>query len=258
MSSNTPKLDEARRRLARLNGRASVQANSILFDFDAKTGEIWLEGEFGQNRDGIDARSLRAALKQIGNSKPITLYINSPGGSVTEGFACYKLLEEHRGTVTTHVVGIAASMASLVAQAGGRRLIDRHAIMMVHLPWMPSGGNSDELRKQADILQKVETTMISVYARRTGLSKERVRQFLADETWFSADDAIANGFCDSFDLQAAATKAPQLSLAQAKLKFERTKSRFGISSHKVPMIARESRRFELARRLLPLNATAVI
>lgn len=85
--------------------------------------------------------------------------------------------------ITTHVIGIAASMASAIACAGSVLKIDNTAFLMVHLPWTITSGNSIDLRKEADTLDLYRDSLISVYLTKFHVTREQMQQMLEAETW---------------------------------------------------------------------------
>jgi ATP-dependent protease ClpP protease subunit len=145
---------------------------------------------------GLTAREFSRDLKSHGDISLINLYIHSPGGSVFEGMAIYTLLVNHPARVEVFIGGLAASMASVVAMAGDQITMPENAMMMVHRPWGIQGGDADEMRRYADLLDKVERNLIGAYTKKTGLSDDEVRDMLATETWFTGPEAVEHGFAD--------------------------------------------------------------
>ena len=89
---------------------------------------------------------------------------------------------------TAHVLGIAASMASVIACACDRLVMDETSMMVVHLPWTATVGNANDLAKDIDVLDKLTSALISVYKTKFDLPEERIRQLLEDETWISGEN----------------------------------------------------------------------
>lgn len=146
--------------------------------------------------DGLTAGAFRTLLDGLGDVSEIVVRINSPGGSVWDGFAIYNALIEHPARITVHIDGLAASIASVIAMAGDRVIMGRGAQMMIHDPWQLAIGNAEQLRKAADVLEKVGEGLVDAYARRTRASRTQLGEWMAAETWFSAADAVAHGFAD--------------------------------------------------------------
>lgn len=126
----------------------------------------------------------------------INLHINSPGGSVFEGVAIYNALKNHKALISVHIDGLAASIASIIAMAGDEITIAENAMMMVHKPAVLMFGQAPELRKEADLLDKIEAQLVSTYTARTGQSEESIQEFISAETWFTGTEAVDAGFAD--------------------------------------------------------------
>lgn len=141
----------------------------------------------------------------------IHLRINSPGGSVVEGTAIYNALRRHKGGLTVHIDALAASMASVIAMAGAPVLIADNALLMIHNPWTVSMGGSEDLRKEADLLDMLKVNLRNAYVRKTGLGETEIQDMMDKETWLDAVDAVALGFADAIEegVAAAATATPE-------------------------------------------------
>jgi ATP-dependent protease ClpP protease subunit len=145
----------------------------------------------------VSAKAFARDLAKLPSSvKRLDIHINSPGGSLFEASAIYSRLADHRADKIVYVDGLAASAASIVAMVGHKIYIRANATMMVHLPSGLVMGNADDMRKMAGALDTVTESMINVYAKRTGLDRNEIRDLLAAETWFSPDQAIEKGFAD--------------------------------------------------------------
>lgn len=170
----------------RLREANNMQALNISNEVNSFTTQTTLE-------------SLNAA-----NSEDITLKISSPGGSVLEGFAIMDALAAYPGEVTTMGVGYVASIASVILLAGDKVKMAENAFLMVHNPWSYMEGDAEDLRKQADILEKMEMQIADVYAKsmvkRKGKSYKsalaQALQYMEQETWFTAQEALSAGFID--------------------------------------------------------------
>ena len=152
-------------------------------------------------------------LSDIGklSGQHLHLRINSPGGSVVEGTAIYNALRRHKGGVTVHIDALAASMASVIAMAGAPVLIADNALLMIHNPWTVSMGGSEDLRKEADLLDMLKVNLRNAYVRKTGLGETEIQDMMDKETWLDAVDAVALGFADAIEegVAAAATATPE-------------------------------------------------
>jgi ATP-dependent Clp protease, protease subunit len=129
------------------------------------------------------------------NPGPVIVHINSDGGIATEGAAMMAAMERH-GNVTVRIEGRAISAASLAAMGGRKVQMHDLAIMMIHSPSAMTAGTADKLRADAAALDKMNETYARGYARATGQPVERVLAWMADETWLTAEEAVALGFAD--------------------------------------------------------------
>ncbi|MCX8984202.1 ClpP-like prohead protease/major capsid protein fusion protein [Citrobacter portucalensis] len=145
---------------------------------------------------GITAKQFAADLKALGDIQHIDLHIHSPGGDVFDGIAIYNLLNSHPAKITVHIDGVAASMASVIAMVGDRVIMPENALMMIHKPWGISGGNANDMREYADLLDKMENVLIPAYVQKTGKSKEDIAAMLEEETWMDGRECVAQGFAD--------------------------------------------------------------
>jgi ATP-dependent Clp protease protease subunit len=145
---------------------------------------------------GVEAESFINDLSAI-DADEITLRINSPGGNVFDGTAIYNALLRHSAKVSVKIDGLAASMASIIALAGDEVEMAENAFFMIHMPWSLVIGDSDDMRKEAEILDKLAQSAIDVYEKRSTLSRDDVVAAMKDETWYSAQEAMDAGFVNS-------------------------------------------------------------
>lgn len=145
---------------------------------------------------GISARQFARELAAAGDVSQINLHIHSPGGDVHEGNAMYNILVGHSARVVVYIDGLAASMASVIAMAGDEINMPANALMMIHKPWGGQVGDAEDMREYAELLDKVEATLIQAYVRKTGKSVEEIQGMLKAETWMDGNEAVAAGFAD--------------------------------------------------------------
>ena len=158
------------------------------------TAEISIFDEIGMW--GVTAKQFISDLKALGDVKDILLSINSPGGSVFDGLAIYNALRSSGANVTVKVMGIAASIASVIAMAGKKIVMPENTFMMVHNPWSFAIGNANDMREMADVLDKLGESLVGTYVSRTGKSAEEVKALLDAETYLTAAEAVDLGFAD--------------------------------------------------------------
>jgi ATP-dependent Clp endopeptidase proteolytic subunit ClpP len=126
----------------------------------------------------------------------IDVYINSGGGVVDDGIAIYNALKRHTGKVTVYVDALAASAASVIAMAGDVIVMYQSSMMMIHNPHTIAVGESSDMRKTADVLDKRRDQLLAAYKEKTGKGDDELTALLDGETWMSAEEALEIGFAD--------------------------------------------------------------
>ena len=186
-----------------------------------KPAELLIYGNIGDrwNEDGVVASELVRDLSAL-QADTINLRINSYGGSVPDGLAIYNALRRHKATVNVFVDGVAISCASYIAMAGDTITMAKNSQMMIHAPWTFAYGNSNDMREQADILDRYAKAMASAYADKSGKTYEDALALLTDgkDHWFLADEAKAEGFADEVgdEVAVAASLASSFDLSRFK------------------------------------------
>lgn len=169
-----------------------------MFDFDPDTGELYLYTLIGDSDwDMIDSKLVMESLR--GYEGRVTVRANSYGGSVDEAIAIYNALTRHKGGVDVAIDSIAASAMSYIAMAGERVTISANGMIMIHSPWTFTYGNAESLRAEADVLDKYEERLLAAYDRRLNLGRDGVKELLAAETWYTADEALEAGLVDAIE-----------------------------------------------------------
>ncbi|CDD67250.1 aTP-dependent Clp protease proteolytic subunit [Eggerthella sp. CAG:368] len=157
----------------------------------------------GEAIDDAVANTVVAQLLHLESADPdkdISLYINSPGGSVSAGLAIYDTMNYIRCDVSTICMGMAASMASVLMAAGapGKRFILPNAQIMIHQPM----GGSGERTQQTDFeiiakeMRKTRDRLEGILAKHTGQTIEKVHADSERDNWMSAEEALAYGLAD--------------------------------------------------------------
>jgi ATP-dependent protease ClpP protease subunit len=154
---------------------------------------------------GVSAQSLVPQIRAL-NVGNISLRINCPGGDVFAGQAIAQALRDSSAKVTAYIDGYAASAATVVSTAADEVQIAEGGMYMIHKGWTCAIGNADEMRSTAELLDKVDASICGQYARKTGIDAEKCMAMMKDETWFTAQEAIDQGFVDGF-AQGAKAKA---------------------------------------------------
>lgn len=173
----------------------------------ATTAEVVIYDEIGEW--GVTAKNFVEDLGKV-TAKNIDVRLNSGGGSVFEGLAIYEALRRHPANVTTYVDGIAASIASVIAMAGDRRVVSRNGSLMIHEASGVCAGPGSDMRQMAELLNRISDQIADVYAQRTGEGTlESWRALMKEETWFTGAEAVEAGLAtESADQEAEEAWAP--------------------------------------------------
>lgn len=157
---------------------------------------------------GVSATTFVKELAAI-TADVIHLRVNSPGGDVFAARAMETALRGHSARVIAHVDGLAASAASFLIMGADEIEISDSGFLMIHKAWSWAWGNADELRATADVLEKIDGTLVATYQTRTGQSAEDIAAWMTAETWFTADEAVEKKFADrkAGEAQQASAKA---------------------------------------------------
>ncbi len=211
---------------------------------------------------GVTAKDFATALKAIPEDHAITVRINSPGGSVFDGYAIFNALKSRAASVTTKVEGLAASMASVIALAGSKVTAAANSMFMIHNPCSGVAGDSEDMRKTADLLDKLTSQLVGIYAGKSGKSEDEVRAAMDAETWFTAEEAKAWGLVDEVtDGVAAIASFDASRFRNAPQALAQKPSELGTLTAKLEAAAAErdtekQRADALAEQLVKLNACA--
>lgn len=161
---------------------------------DGDTAEISIFDEIGLW--GIDATMFKKDWDEIRDKKNITLYLNSPGGDVFDGMAIANMIASRRDNVSVEIYGLAASIASVIALAGSKLTMAEATFFMIHNPFGMAIGDSAEMMKMAELLDKMQGEFINVYESHSDLSREEIQEAMENETWYTAAEAQEAGFVD--------------------------------------------------------------
>jgi ATP-dependent protease ClpP protease subunit len=156
------------------------------------TGQIYIYGVIGKST------TFDSVIKQIdAKYDSYDVHIISEGGDVFEGYAIYNALKNTGKTITVYIEGLCASIATLIAGAGDKIIMNEKSQFMIHNPLVrDTSGDANDLRNVADQLDKIKTQLIDVYQSRTGLPQAQLWEMYDNETWLLPDQAKAMGFVD--------------------------------------------------------------
>lgn len=144
---------------------------------------------------GVSAKAFIDELKKH-TGKLVTVRINSPGGVVTEGYAIFNALKRHKGGVIVQIDGLCASMATYVALAGTPVRMAENSFFMIHNVSGSAWGTPEEMRRAADVAEKLQKNIVAAYVAKTGKTSEEIEEKMDEETWFTAEEAKDFGFID--------------------------------------------------------------
>jgi len=146
--------------------------------------------------------------------KDISLYINSPGGSTSAGFAIYDTMQYIKPDVSTYCVGMAASFAAVLLAAGtnGKRVVLPHSRILIHQPWIQSiGGQQSDIEIHAKEMLLIRDKVDEVLAEHTGRPKEQVHDDTERDKIMSGEEAVEYGLADRVMSRRKTSAAPGLS-----------------------------------------------
>lgn len=153
--------------------------------------DLFLSGVVGYDITGEKVKNFLAT----NDDEEVTVYINSPGGYVFEGLEVYNLLRASGRKIKTVLTGLAASMGSIIFLAGDDRVAMTGSLYMVHKPSGISWGNADEMRKEADLLDKIQGSLSDIYKERANI--ESIDEYINQETWFDTNEMSDLGIVNS-------------------------------------------------------------
>ena len=150
---------------------------------------------------GVSAKDFAEQLRGVGKIKSLTLNLDSPGGDCNDGLTIYDAIKASGASVTVNVIGLAASMASVIMLAAdaGKIRIYENARVMIHRVTGGAFGNSDDLDAATKLVKQFEDRIVSLYVARTGKDEAEIRDMMKAQlgTWFFGQEAVDAGFADS-------------------------------------------------------------
>lgn len=145
--------------------------------------------------DVIDAKSIRESLDDVLDD--VVIKLNSPGGDVFQGIEIYNYLKDHEAHITVEVTGEAASAATFIVAGADEVVMNIGTSLMIHEASTLAWGNKKEIQKVINALDTIDESIISIYAEKTGQSDQKIKDWMDEEKWFSADEAVQYGFANS-------------------------------------------------------------
>lgn len=214
--------------------------------------EVLLYDQIGADffGDGISAKDFRGQLKAI-KSATINLRINSPGGSVTEAAAMLSALDDHPARIEVDVDGVAASAASVVMMAGDHVRVASNALVMIHNPHGMAMGDAEEMRRTAELLDKVREQILDAYGRKSKMSRKKLSEAMDAETWYTGAEAVEAGLADEASKPVSVAAFADLLSIAAKLGAKHP-PKLEMTPEQIRLIAETDKRRAIAAKLFPL------
>ena len=153
---------------------------------------------WGLDMNFVTPENVRNALDGCAG-QDVTLWINSPGGSVFDASAILTAMQRHQEGNRVNVVvdGVAASAATYLAVHGDSRQIGKMAMFMIHNSWTCACGDADEMFKVSELLGKIDDTYAEMMAEKSGMKQADILESMSAETWYTGKEAVDAGFMDS-------------------------------------------------------------
>ena len=151
--------------------------------------------KYWSDDDVINAKDVRETLDAV--SEDIVIKLNSPGGDVFEGVEIYNYLKDHPSNITVEVTGVAASAATFIVAGADEVIMNIGTSLMIHEASTFTWGNKSDIQKTLNALETIDESILSIYSEKTGQSNEQLEEWMNEEKWFTADEAVEFGFADS-------------------------------------------------------------
>lgn len=190
---NTRSVGEVPRALLHLREWYDIQARA-----ESRTAEVRVYEEIG-GPFGVSPEQFAESIGAL-DVDEIDLYLNTPGGLAYDGVTIFNALRRHKAKVNVTVDGIAASAGSVIAMAGDHLTMARGSVLMIHDGWGGTVGNAADHRKTAEILDKTSDSLAGLYAAKAGGTVAEWRARMLEETWYTAEEAVAAGLADVAEL----------------------------------------------------------
>ena len=154
--------------------------------------EIIIEGTIGKD---VQATDVRQQLDDAGG-KPVTILLNSGGGSVWMGYSIHDTIATYEGHVTVKIVGLAGSIASYLMLGANKIVATPQSSVLIHDPSGVTAGTSDDHQRTRVVLEGLASQLASAYASRMGITPEEARQKMRDEAWYFGEEIVSAGLAD--------------------------------------------------------------
>lgn len=153
-----------------------------------------VQKKYWRDDDVINAKDIRESLDTV--TDDIVIKLNSPGGDVFEGIEIYNYLKDHPSNITVEVTGLAASAATFIIAGADNVIMNVGTSLMIHEASTFAWGNKQDIQKTLNALETIDDSILAIYSDKTGQSSEQLREWMNEEKWFAADEAVEFGFAD--------------------------------------------------------------
>lgn len=154
-----------------------------------------VQKKYWRDDDVINAKDIRESLETV--TDDIVIKLNSPGGDVFEGIEIYNYLKDHPSNVTVEVTGLAASAATFIVAGADEVIMNVGTSLMIHEASTFAWGNKKDIQKTLNALETIDDSILAIYTNRTGQPVDQLREWMNEEKWFTADEAVEYGFANS-------------------------------------------------------------
>lgn len=156
--------------------------------------QIFITDAIGGWFSSLTANSIKSQLSKVKENDEVEVLINSPGGNVFEGIAIFNLLKDYKPTV--RIIGLAGSIASVIACAGEKIIMNRGAQYFIHPPWNFSGGDSTYKRKVADDLDRVKSAIVEAYQYKISKTEKQIFDLMDEDRHFTSKESKELGLAN--------------------------------------------------------------
>lgn len=153
-----------------------------------------VQKKYWRDDDVINAKDIRESLDTV--TDDIVIKLNSPGGDVFEGIEIYNYLKDHPSNITVEVTGLAASAATFIVAGADEVIMNVGTSLMIHEASTFTWGNKQDIQKTLNALETIDDSILAIYTEKTGQSTDQLREWMNEEKWFTADEAVEFGFAD--------------------------------------------------------------
>jgi len=173
---------------------------------------LYILGEIVEDSFTFPGEASPVSIQEaISGASELVVHIDSYGGDTSAGITIHNLLKNSGVKVTTIAEGFCCSAASLIFMAGETRIMRNSSLLMIHNAWTVTQGNADQLRKDADVLDKVSASAAEIYKAAVNIPDDQLDAMLRDESWLTAEEALEFGFATAIE----ADKKPESTYSSA-------------------------------------------